>query len=103
MGRGFKRNNEICRRKFRHEHYLTALHHAQQLGDANIVIYPCGICLGLHLGHAIPRHTHHCEREQERRIASLQKRIAKREAMLREQERMLLELKKQLDQLMVAY
>lgn len=40
-----------CRRKLKHINYLSALHHARHLGDPDLLIYPCPICLGLHVGH----------------------------------------------------
>jgi DNA-binding winged helix-turn-helix (wHTH) protein len=52
-----------CRRKFRPEHYLSAMH----LSQKDIVIYPCGICNGLRLGHVLVRHAAHCEIERDRR------------------------------------
>jgi len=44
MGR--KKYERQCKRKFRHENYLTAMHHATQLSKNDIAIYPCGICHG---------------------------------------------------------
>lgn len=41
-----------CKRKLRHDDYLSALCHASCLGDQNsLVIYPCEHCGGLHVGH----------------------------------------------------
>lgn len=41
-----------CLRKLRHTNYLTALLHASCLAnDGRLVIYPCGLCGGLHVGH----------------------------------------------------
>ena len=71
MGR--KKYERQCQRKFRHENYLTALHHAMQLAKNDIVIYPCGICDGLHLGHGFARCAVHCNRERDRLIAPLNK------------------------------
>jgi hypothetical protein len=45
-----------CRRKIRHENYLSALRHAVGIPDnETIVIYPCPTCLGIHCGHGIDR------------------------------------------------
>lgn len=40
-----------CRRKLRHTNFLTALMHADRLGDDDLLIYPCPLCQGLHVGH----------------------------------------------------
>jgi hypothetical protein len=40
-----------CKRKLRHAHFLSALHHAARLGDVDLHIYPCPVCSGLHVGH----------------------------------------------------
>jgi hypothetical protein len=40
-----------CRRKLRHTNFLTALMHADRLGDDDLHIYPCPLCQGLHVGH----------------------------------------------------
>ena len=40
-----------CRRKLRHTNFLTALMHADRLGDDDLRIYPCPLCHGLHVGH----------------------------------------------------
>jgi hypothetical protein len=40
-----------CRRKLRHPDYLSALRHAGNLGEPDLRIYPCSVCLGLHIGH----------------------------------------------------
>jgi hypothetical protein len=40
-----------CRRKYKHPDYLSALRHAAELGDPTLVVYPCGYCGGLHVGH----------------------------------------------------
>ena len=40
-----------CRRKLRHTNFLTALFHADRLGDDDLRIYPCPLCQGLHVGH----------------------------------------------------
>ena len=49
----FLRNS--CLRKCRHSDYLSALQHAARLGDdGDLVIYPCALCAGLHVGHARP-------------------------------------------------
>ncbi len=44
MGR--EKYDRQCRRKSRHENYLTALHHAIQLDKSDMAIYPCGFCGG---------------------------------------------------------
>lgn len=40
-----------CRRKLRHPDYLSALRHAANLAEPDLRIYPCSVCLGLHIGH----------------------------------------------------
>lgn len=40
-----------CRRKLKHADYLSALRHADHLADPDLRIYPCSVCLGLHVGH----------------------------------------------------
>ncbi len=41
-----------CQRKLRHLDYLSALLHARGLPDPDLHIYPCPVCLGLHVGHS---------------------------------------------------
>jgi hypothetical protein len=43
---------DSCLRKLRHLDYLSALQHATRLNDdGSLVIYPCPVCGGLHVGH----------------------------------------------------
>jgi hypothetical protein len=43
-----------CLRKLCHFNYLSALKHAARLPkNESLVIYPCGECKGLHVGHSI--------------------------------------------------
>jgi hypothetical protein len=46
-----RRELSNCHRKLRHTNFLTALMHADRLGDDDLRIYPCSICKGLHVGH----------------------------------------------------
>jgi hypothetical protein len=46
-----RRELSNCRRKLRHTNFLTALMHADRLGDDDLRIYPCSVCQGLHVGH----------------------------------------------------
>lgn len=41
----------ICRRKLRHGDFWSALMHLRRLEGEGVVIYPCRICDGLHIGH----------------------------------------------------
>jgi hypothetical protein len=40
-----------CRRKIHHRDYLSAMQHAAALVDRDLQIYPCNVCMGLHVGH----------------------------------------------------
>ena len=40
-----------CRRKLKHVDLLSALRHAEALGDPEMVVYACMICGALHVGH----------------------------------------------------
>jgi hypothetical protein len=71
-----KKYERQCERKFRHEHYLSALHHAMQLTEHDLVIYPCGICEGLHVGHLNVRYAAHCDRELNQKMSVIQRKIA---------------------------
>jgi hypothetical protein len=46
-----RRELSNCRRKLRHTNFLTALMHADRLGDDDLRIYPCPLCQGMHVGH----------------------------------------------------
>jgi hypothetical protein len=46
-----RRELSNCRRKLRHTNFLSALLHASQLRDDDLLIYPCPLCDGLHVGH----------------------------------------------------
>jgi hypothetical protein len=56
-----------CRRKLRHTNFLTALMHADRLGDDDLRIYPCSMCQGLYVGHDLERRA----RERRRIIRKL--------------------------------
>ena len=60
-----------CRRKLCHPHYLSALSHARQLNDDELIIYPCPICQHLHIGHPMKQRT-----PQQKKRARLERRIA---------------------------
>ncbi len=41
-----------CLRKRRHTDYLSAIRHAATVDrNSTVVVYPCGYCCGLHVGH----------------------------------------------------
>jgi len=101
MGR--KKYERQCQRKFRHENYLSALHHAMQLSKNDIVIYPCGICDGLHLGHGFARHAAHCQRERDRLIAPLNNKLDIVREMLIKQEATIKRLEKEVESLEIEY
>lgn len=46
-----RRAASSCHRKLRHVDFLSAMLHARRLEDPYMSIYPCPICLGLHVGH----------------------------------------------------
>src|SRR5664279_2046777 len=101
MGR--EKYQRQCQRKFKHENYLTALHHAIQLSKNHIVIYPCGISDGLHLGHGFARHAAHCNRERDRLIAPLNKELAIVRQMIRQQESTIKQLEERIETLQIEY
>jgi hypothetical protein len=101
MGR--KKYERQCQRKFRHEDYLSALHHAIQLSKNDIVIYPCGICNGLHLGHGLSGHAAHCERERDRLILPLNKELIIVREIVRQQESTIKRLEKKIEMLEIEY
>jgi hypothetical protein len=101
MGR--KKYERQCERKFRHENYLTAIHHAMQLSKDDIVIYPCGICNGLHLGHGFARYAAHCRREHDRLIFSLQRDIHRVREIGRSQEDNVRQLEEEIERLLTEY
>jgi hypothetical protein len=101
MGR--KKHERQCKRKFRHENYLTALHHAMQLSKNDIVIYPCGICNGLHLGHGFTRYAAHCERERDRLIKPLQRELSRVREIVGTQEDTVRRLEEDIERLLTEY
>ena len=92
-----------CHRKLRHADYLSAMLHARSLGADGIVIYPCTICGGLHLGHNRLRYSSHCAREGQAKIASLLKRIALHTRIAREHELIAQRLQCQLETIFITY
>ncbi len=92
-----------CERKWRHENYLTAMQHARQLSDPNIVIYPCGYCGGLHIGHARIRYVAHRKKEQRDRIRSLLRKIKRHRHLLKEEQERLNTLRKELRLVLIEY
>lgn len=71
-----------CHRKLRHVNFLTAMLHASSLNDSDIVIYPCRVCGGLHVGHP-PLRT---------RLAKISERLKKNSEQLKNIERQRSEL-----------
>jgi hypothetical protein len=92
-----------CRRKLRHENYLSAMHHAMQLSQEDIVIYPCGICNGLHLGHVFARHAAHCEIERDQQVSSLQRKILIHQDLIRQHHGIIRRLENEIDKVLIAY
>ena len=86
-----------------HEHYLSALHQAMQLSQEGIVIYPCGICNGIHLGHVFARHARQCEREREQKIAPLERKIILHRELMRQYEEKIRRLEVEVDRLLMRY
>jgi hypothetical protein len=101
MGR--EKYERQCKRKSRHEKYLSALHHAMQLSKNEIVIYPCGICDGLHVGHGFACHAAHCNRERDRLIAPLNNELNAVREMVRQQEATIKRLEKEVETLEIEY
>ena len=62
-----------------HLDFLSALLHARRLEDQDVTIYPCPICLGLHVGHR--------QDGEARRRRSIIKELESLERRLRELER----------------
>jgi hypothetical protein len=90
-----RRELSNCRRKLRHTNFLTALMHADRLGDDDLRIYPCPLCQGLHVGHdpgprarerrriihelqSLERRLQELERERVRLLARQSKLVAER-------------------------
>jgi hypothetical protein len=91
-----RRELSNCRRKLRHTNFLTALMHADRLGDDDLHIYPCPLCQGLHVGHdperrarehrriihelrSLERRLQELERERVRLLARQSKLVAERD------------------------
>jgi hypothetical protein len=66
-----------CRRKLRHLNYFEALQHATKVPrNETVIIYPCGFCQGLHVGHSIQAN------KLMQRLARTERRIARVEGVL---------------------
>jgi len=94
---------EKCRRKLRHIDYLSALMHARALGDANLVIYPCPVCRGMHVGHDKVRYAAHCQREGEAMITALLRRIRIHEHVIAKRTIVVRRLRGRLESIIVSY
>lgn len=92
-----------CHRKLRHADYFSAMLHARRLAEDGIVIYPCDVCGGLHLGHNRRRFEVHCERVGRAKVASLRRKIAKHILIARKHERIAQELECQLERVIILY
>lgn len=44
-------NPSVCKRKYRHVNFLSAILHAQRIDSPGLDVYPCELCGGLHVGH----------------------------------------------------
>ncbi len=84
-----------CRRKLRHQNYMSAVLHAMRLGD-DVQIYPCA-CGGLHVGHREENaHIRQYRRAQKRlqviesRLGALEK---ERKALIRERSQIMRKLR----------
>lgn len=79
----------MCRRKLCHVDYWSALLHLRRLGREGIMIYPCGICDGLHIGH---------DQEHSRKRRLAKRELSRLEERLRvlEEERVKLQDRKKL-------
>jgi hypothetical protein len=98
-----RRELSNCRRKLRHTNFLTALMHADRLGDDDLRIYPCPLCQGLHVGHdperrarerrriirelrSLERLLQELEREHVRLLARQSELVAERDRIMHKQE-----------------
>ena len=94
---------EKCKRKLRHTDYWSALLHARALGVEHMVIYPCPVCDGLHLGHTKLRYAAHCAREGELMVTGLLRRIQTHERVILEHTAIAQRLKRKLDEIINSY
>lgn len=69
-----------CRRKLRHEDFLSALQHASQLGSDGIHIYPCLICSGLHVGHDPSNEIWKKRKKTRKKLIRLERRLERKQA-----------------------
>jgi hypothetical protein len=76
-GPGLPTPNDIwtCRRKIRHFDYLSALKHASRLEDHDLHIYPCDVCMGLHVGHDPTRETFQKRKKLRKKLNMLARRL----------------------------
>ena len=92
-----------CHRKLRHVDYLTALLHARAIPTENLVIYPCIVCDGLHVGHDKIRYAAHYDRECKVKVAALLRRIRTHERVIEESRKLVVRLREEMESIIVYY
>lgn len=88
-----------CKRKLKHPNYLSALVHAMSLWDDSLVIYPCSVCGGLHLGHPKAGIRRLTPRQTQEKMAALRKRVRTHQRLAEEHQELVEELVRELVQL----
>jgi rubrerythrin len=88
-----------CRRKIRHQNYLTAIWHASRLEGPDVQIFPCRACGYAHVGHAPDSDQVRRYRKLRRRMRTIAQRIAELEREHRQLERERLSVSDELRQL----
>ncbi len=82
---------------------MSAMLHARQIPSVHLVIYPCEICMGIHVGHDRIRYAAHCEREGRSKAASLLRRIRMHEQVIEERRTIVVRLKRDLESVIAFY
>jgi hypothetical protein len=96
-------DEQKCHKKLRHVDYLTALLHARAIPTENLVIYPCIVCDGLHVGHDKIRYAAHCDRECKVKVAALLRRIRTHERVIEESRKLVVRLREEMESIIVYY
>ena len=106
MGRSRKRkktDEQKCQRKLCYGDYLSALLHARGLADEKLIIYPCIVCGGIHVGHDRTGYAVHCEREGQAKVAALLRRIEMHEHVMAKHGRAVIRLRDELESIVIYY
>jgi uncharacterized small protein (DUF1192 family) len=89
LSREERRLIRTCQHKLRHLDSLAAMKHARELASGDLLIYPCPVCDGLHVGHEIGKGPAKKAKQIRSRLVEIEKRIA---ALRQEQGQLLAQL-----------